>query len=92
MAGCLLSSTLLIESETTMSQNHIHIEIIVKETLSGRWALWFEESNLEELECGSTRISGDIPDQSSLHGLLERIRDLNLNLVSVQVHTIDSAE
>ncbi len=68
-----------------MSQNRITYEIIIKETLAGRWAEWFEGCCLEKLDSGSTRISGALPDYAALHGLLERVRDLNLSLVSVQV-------
>jgi hypothetical protein len=35
------------------------------------------------LESGETLLSGSLPDQSALHGALERIRDLNLTLISV---------
>jgi hypothetical protein len=38
---------------------------------------------LMHLEENETLISGSLPDQAALHGLLERIRDLNLTLISV---------
>jgi len=38
---------------------------------------------LTHLEGDETLISGSLPDQGALHGLLERIRDLNLTLISV---------
>ncbi len=71
-----------------MNQNRITYEIIVKETLAQRWIEWFEGCCLESLGSGSTRISGALPDHAALHGLLERVRDLNLSLVSVQVQDI----
>lgn len=61
------------------------IEIILKETLDERWAAWFEGLALDTLPGGTTRISGEVSDQAELHGCLERIRDLNLTLISVIV-------
>jgi hypothetical protein len=88
MFPCPLSAKLFIESETEMNQNRITYEIIVKETLATRWSEWFEGCCLEKLDSGSTRISGALLDHAALHGLLERVRDLNLSLVSVQVQDI----
>ncbi len=73
-----------------MSQNRITYEIIVRETLEARWVEWFDGACLEKLDDGSTRISGELPDQVALHGLLERVRDLNLSLVSVQVQDLQT--
>ncbi len=68
-----------------MSTTKIIFEIVLKETLAPGWAEWFEGFHLEALRAGRTRLSGEIPDQAALHGVLERIRDLNLRLVSVRV-------
>ncbi len=61
------------------------IEIILAETLAEHWAVWFEGITLTRLPDGNTRLSGSIPDHATLHGYLERIRDLNLKLISVHV-------
>ena len=58
------------------------IEIIVKECLDVYWTGWFEEFQIDYPETGGTRITGIIADQSVLYGLLSRIRDLNLTLLS----------
>lgn len=58
-------------------------EIRVKGILDGRWAAWFEglqvTSDREE-----TVISGPVADQAALHGLLTKVRDLGLFLISVR--------
>jgi hypothetical protein len=58
-------------------------EIRVKGILDGRWTAWFE--NLQVTSDGAeTVISGLVADQAALHGLLAKVRDLGLFLVSVR--------
>ena len=64
-------------------------EIKIKGILDEHWDQWFEGMTLKRVktdEAGQERtlISGTIPDQPALHGLLAKIRDLNLTLISVQ--------
>ena len=59
-------------------------DIIIEGELHSAWAAWFDGLELQSIPGGLVRISGCLPDQPALHGILERIRDLNLNLVSVQ--------
>ena len=66
----------------------LYIEINLQDDLSESWITWFEGVNIRKAENNSTCLSGEIPDQSALYGLLERIRDLNLHLVSLQVQPI----
>lgn len=64
---------------------NLQVEIILRNHICVDWAVWFEGLELEKVDDTFTCIHGEIPDQPALHGLLERIRDLNLFLVSVQV-------
>ena len=58
-------------------------EIRVKGHLDDVWLSSFAGLQLARLESGETLLSGSLPDQAALHGLLVHIRDLNLTLISV---------
>lgn len=63
-------------------------EIKVQGELGPAWSRWFDEMTLTVIENGETGmaytvISGPVCDQPALHGLLNKIRDLNLTLISV---------
>jgi hypothetical protein len=51
--------------------------------LDARWSAWFDEFTVSADEDGTTRLTGAVPDQAALHGLLTRIRDLGLDLLAV---------
>ncbi|MGE5263027.1 MAG: hypothetical protein ACM3S0_06570 [Acidobacteriota bacterium] len=57
--------------------------IRIKGHLAPRWSEWFAGMEITQTDSGETLLSGPIADQAALHGLLARIRDLNLALVSV---------
>ena len=62
-----------------------HYEIVVEAQLdSRRWSGWFEGMDISIAEAGTTVISGPVSDQAALHGLLAKVRDLGLVLISVQ--------
>lgn len=59
-------------------------EIRLAGRLHERWAAWFDGLSVLHAEDGTTVISGPIADQAALHGLLQRVRDLGLPLISVE--------
>lgn len=59
-------------------------EIRVREQLERRWSGWFEDLELASDGLKGTILVGTLPDQAALHGVLARIRDLNLTLLSVK--------
>jgi len=60
-----------------------YYEVKIKGHLDPCWSDWFAGLTLTHLEGNETLLSGPLPDQAALHGLLECIRDLNLTLISV---------
>jgi hypothetical protein len=59
-------------------------EIRVQGHLERRWIAWFDGMELVTSEDGSTLIRGQVADQAALHGLIQKVRDLGLPLISVQ--------
>ncbi len=60
-----------------------YYEIRIKSYLDPRWSDWLAGLTITHLESNETLLSGPLPDQAALYGLLECIRDLNLTLLSV---------
>ena len=58
-------------------------DIRLKGHLDTRWAAWFEGLTLTHQSDGTTVIHGPVADQAALHGLLQKVRDTGLPLVSV---------
>lgn len=68
-----------------MPENELTLQIEIKESLSAQWSTWFAGFELTGSSQGGTCLCGLVPDQAGIFGILERIRDLNLRLVSVTV-------
>jgi hypothetical protein len=58
-------------------------EIRLKGHLGTRWAAWFDGLSIAHGSDGTTTIYGQVADQAALHGLLQKVRDLGLPLISV---------
>jgi hypothetical protein len=58
-------------------------EIHLRGRLDQRWASWFDGMTVSTDADGTTLIRGPVADQAALHGLLARLRDLGLPLLSV---------
>jgi hypothetical protein len=58
-------------------------EIRLMGHLDAHWTAWFDGMAVSHQSDGTTVISGPIADQAALHGVLQRVRDLGLPLVSV---------
>ena len=58
-------------------------EIRLKGHLDARWTDWFEGLSLTHASDGTTMLSGPVVDQAALYGVLRKVRDLGLPLVSV---------
>lgn len=58
-------------------------QIRVKGHLGPQWSDWFEGLAVTLEEDGNTLLTGPVPDQPALHGLLRKVRDLGMPLLSV---------
>jgi hypothetical protein len=58
-------------------------QIRIKGHLGRQWADWFEGLTITLEDNGDTLLTGQVIDQAALHGLLKRVRDLGMPLVSV---------
>lgn len=69
-----------------------YYEIRLQGHLDGRWASWFDGMSVEAGPGGTTVLRGPVADQAALHGLLARLRDLGLPLISVVPSAADGRE
>ncbi len=61
-----------------------YYEIRVQGHLETHWETWFDGMTLAAKDNGETLLSGSIRDQAALHGVIDRLRDLGLPLLSVR--------
>jgi len=71
------------DPKTDLNQPRVY-QIRINGHLGLQWEDWFEGLNITHEE-GDTLFTGHIVDQSALHGLLKKIRDLGMPLVSVNI-------
>lgn len=65
------------------SQQAMVYQIRLKGQLGSQWSDWFEGMTITLDDSGDTLVSGPVVDQAALHGLLKKVRDLGMALVSV---------
>lgn len=58
-------------------------EIRIRGHLNSQWDEWFYDLAITHESDGTTTLCGPLPDQTVLHSVLDRIRDMNLRLISV---------
>ncbi len=82
----------LIESDNLEPDSLYRID--VQGDLNESWSAWLGEGNFKrishELSSGQTVIFCDVPDQAALRGLMNKLWDLNLTIVSVKVQKYKS--
>jgi hypothetical protein len=83
IAGSNSRRSAMSEISTGMHHEAGRYEIRLKGHLDSRWAAWFDGLTLTNENDGTTLIQGPIADQAALHGLLQKVRDVGLPLVSV---------
>ena len=66
--------------------------IRVEGILDPKWRDWFDGFEITPLNNNQTILTGEVPDQAALHGLLAKIRDLYLPLISLKKLDLDNAE
>ena len=59
-------------------------EIELEGYLDAKWTAWFDDLTISHQDDESTTLTGVLPDQTALHSILAKIRDMNLALKSVQ--------
>ena len=72
-----------VMSEMSTANEAGRYEIRFKGHLDNRWASWFDGATLTTNSDGTTTLHGVVADQSALHGLLRKVRDVGLPLISV---------
>lgn len=60
-----------------------HYEIRIEGHLDTRWVDWFDGLTITLEDNGETVLTGTVADQAALHGLLRKVRDLGMTLISV---------
>lgn len=67
-------------------------QIRLEGQLGPEWADWFGGMSLTPAENGETLLTGPVVDQAALHGLLKKVRDLGMPLISVNPLSLSEAQ
>ena len=69
----------------------LHVEITVMRRIDFNWSEWFEGMAIQHTDQDETILSGTVVDQAALYGLLAKLRNLGLALVSVDSVEVESS-
>ena len=61
------------------------VKILIEGRLDEKWTEWFEGFNLTHTETGNTRLTGTVSDQAALYGLVAKLRDMGVRLISANL-------
>ncbi len=81
----------MVDKKSTSPSNDetgIHYEIKVKGYLEEHWADWLGGLSITHDAHGNSLLTGVVPDQAALHGILTQIRDLGVTLISLMPQNI----
>lgn len=67
-----------------MTEGPKRVTILIRGRIDEDWTHWFEGLRVEQQEDGTTLLTGEVTDQSALYGLLAKLRDLGLELLSIE--------
>jgi hypothetical protein len=74
-----------MSSPTHGGQGSARYELRIGGHVDVLWTAWFDNVTLTHEQDGTTALRGLLPDQAALHGLLAKVRDLGVTLISVEV-------
>jgi len=72
------------QSDTPEASQPRRYAIRIRGHLDQRWADWFDGLSLTHNSDGTTLLAGPLADQAALHGVLNKLRDLGLPIISMQ--------
>lgn len=70
----------------------MNYKIKIKGHMDTKWADWFEGLEISHEKDGTSTLHGPLPDQAALHSILRKIRDLNLQLISIKQVNLDAED
>ncbi len=72
------------ENQPSEREEPRQYQITIKGHLHPRWSEWFENMTIMQLPDGTTTLSGHLPDRAAVYGLINKLRDMGLTLLSVE--------
>jgi hypothetical protein len=67
----------------------LRVELRIKGRIHPAWSEWFNGLTIEDCQGSSTQLSGQVPDEAALYGIIARLRDLGLQLVSLSTEEVE---